>query len=72
MENMVFQAEVPAIREAVKDFIQIKQSDEKNVKIFTYSQAALLALAKPAVTSKLVASTIDMHAEYSRQNSIFP
>ena len=60
MENTVFQAEILAIRDAVRYFIQIKQSDEKNVKIFTDSQAALLALAKPAVTSKLVASTIDM------------
>ena len=60
MENTVFQAEVLAIREAVKDYIQIKQTDKKNVKIFTVSQAALLALAKSTVTSKLVASTIDM------------
>ena len=60
MENTVFQAEVLAIREAVRDYIQIKQADEKNVKIFTDSQAALLALAKTSVTSKLVASTIDM------------
>ena len=60
MENTVFQTEVLAIRGAAKDFIQIKQTDEKNVKIFTDSQAALLALAKPSVTSKLVASTKDM------------
>ena len=60
MENTVFQAEVLAIREAVRDYIQIKQADEKNVKIFTDSQAALLALAKTSVTSKLVASTINM------------
>ena len=60
MENTVFQAEVLAIREAAKHYIQIKQSDEKNVKIFTDSQAALLALTKSTVTSKLVASTIDM------------
>ena len=51
MENTVFQAEVLAIREAVKDYIQIKQTDKKNVKIFTDSQAALLALAKSTVTS---------------------
>ena len=37
MENMVL-----AIREAVRDFKQIKQSDKKSVKIFTDSQAALL------------------------------
>ena len=60
MENTVFQAEVWAIREAVKDYIQIKQTDEKNVKIFTDSQVALPALAKSLGTSKLVASTIDM------------
>ena len=60
MENTVFQAEVLAIRKAAEDYIQIKQTDEKNVKIFTDSQAALLALAKSTVTSKLVASTIDM------------
>ena len=41
MENTVFLAEVLAIREAVRDYIQIKQADEKNVKIFTDSQAAL-------------------------------
>ena len=57
MENTVFQAEVLAIREAVKDYIQIKQSDEKNVKIFTDSQAALLALTKSTVTSKPVSYT---------------
>ena len=44
MENAVFQAEVLAIREAARDFIQIKQTDDKNVKIFTDSQAALLVL----------------------------
>ena len=60
MENTVFQAEVLAIREAVRDYIRIKQADEKNVKIFTDSQAALLAPAKTSVTSKLVASAIDM------------
>ena len=32
MENTVFQAEVLAIREAAKDYIQIKQTDEKRYK----------------------------------------
>ena len=31
MENTVFQAEMLAIREAVRDYIQIKQADEENV-----------------------------------------
>ena len=60
MENTVFQAEVLAIGKVARDYIQIKQTDEKNVKIFTDSQAALLALSKSTVTSKLVSSMIDM------------
>ena len=56
MENTVFQAEVLAIREGVKDYIKLN----KRMIFFADSQAALLALAKTSVTSKLVASTIDM------------
>ena len=56
MENTVFQAEVLAIREGVKDYIKLN----KRIIFFEDSQAALLALAKTSVTSKLVASTIDM------------
>ena len=58
MENTVFQAEVLAIREAIKEFIALRHNSEISIKVFTDSQAALLALSTPTIKSRLVHSTI--------------
>ena len=58
MEVTVFQAEVLAIREAIKEFIPLRHPTETSIKVFTDSQAALLALSTPTIKSRLVHSTI--------------
>ena len=58
MENTVFQAEVLAIREAIKEYITLRHDTETSVKVFTNSQAALLALSTLTIKSRLVYSTI--------------
>ena len=55
----VFQAEVVAIREAVKALDNYKEEEIKYVKIFTDSQATLLALNSSSYTSKIVKQTMD-------------
>ena len=54
----VFQAEIIAIREAVKSFNHLRQDDLQYVKILTDSQAAFFALASTQFTSKVVKETI--------------
>ena len=53
----VFQAEVIAIREATKNFSAEIKPEQKYIKIFTDSQAALQALANNNFTSKIVKET---------------
>ena len=53
----MFQAEIIAIREAVKEFQTKLQIDHKYVKIFTDSQAALQALSSNDYTSRIVKET---------------
>ena len=43
MHTTVFQAEIIAIHEACKKFIDTKQSNMQYIKIFSDSQAAILA-----------------------------
>ena len=57
MHTTVFQAEITAINEAYKKFIDIKQSNMQYIKIFSDSQAAILALNSNTVTSSLVKQT---------------
>ena len=54
MHTTVFQAEIIAINEACKKFIDTKQSNMQYIKIFSDSQAAILALNSITVTSSLV------------------
>ena len=58
MHTTVFQAEIIAIDEAYKNFIETKQSNMQYIKIFSDSQAAVLALNNNIVTSSLVKQTI--------------
>ena len=58
MHTTVFQAEIIAINEACKKFIDTKQSNMQFIKIFSDSQAAILALNSNTVTSSLVKQTI--------------
>ena len=58
MHTTVFQAEIIAINEACKKFIDTKQSNMQYIKIFSDSQAAILALNSNTVTSSLVKQTI--------------
>ena len=58
MHTTVFQAEIIAINEACKKFIDTKQSNMLYIKIFSDSQAAILALNSNTVTSSLVKQTI--------------
>ena len=58
MHTTVFQAEIIAINEACKKFIDIKQSNMQYIKVFSDSQAAILALNSNTVTSSLVKQTI--------------
>ena len=58
MHTTVFQAEIIAINEACKKFNDIKQSNMQYIKIFSDSQAAILALNSNTVTSSLVKQTI--------------
>ena len=55
----VFQAEIIAIREAVKWLNNNRTDEQQYFKIMTDSQAAFLALAAETFTSKLVKNTID-------------
>ena len=54
----VFQAEIIAIKEAVKTYIQEKKDEYQFIKIITDSQAAFHALASTTYTSKVVKETI--------------
>ena len=58
MHTTVFQAEIIAINEACKKFIDTKQSNMQYIKIFSYSQAAISALNNNTVISSLVKQTI--------------
>ena len=58
MHTTVFQAEIIAINEACKKFIDTRQSNMQYIKIFSDSQAAVLALNSNTVTSSLVKQTI--------------
>ena len=58
MHTTVFQAEIIAINEACKMFIDTKQSNMQYIKIFSDSQAAILALNSNTITSSLVKQTI--------------
>ena len=58
MHTTVFQAEIIAIDEACKKFIDTKQSNMQYIKNFSDSQAAILALNSNTVTSSLVKQTI--------------
>ena len=58
MHTTVFQAEIIAINEACKKFIDKKQCNMQYIKIFSDSQAAILALNSNTVTSSLVKQTI--------------
>ena len=58
MHTTVFQAEIIAINEACKKFIDTKQSNMQYIKIFSDSQAAILALNSNTVTSSLVKQTM--------------
>ena len=58
MHTTVFQAEIIAIDEACKKFIDTKQSNMQYIKIFSDSQAAILALNSNTVTSSLIKQTI--------------
>ena len=58
MHTTVFQAEIIAINEACKTFISTKQSNMQYIKIFSDSQAAILALNSNTITSSLVKQTI--------------
>ena len=53
MHTTVFQAEIIAINEACKKFIDTKQSNMQYIKIFSDSQAAILALNSNTITSSL-------------------
>ena len=58
MHTTVFQAEIIAINEACKKFIDTRQSNMQYIKIFSDSQATILALNNNTVTSSLVKQTI--------------
>ena len=58
MHTTVFQAEIIAINEVCKKFIDTKQSNMQYIKILSDSQAAILALNSNTVTSSLVKQTI--------------
>ena len=58
MHTTVFQAEIIAINEACKKFIDTKHRNMQYIKIFSDSQAAILALNSNTVTSSLVKQTI--------------
>ena len=58
MHTTVFQAEIIAINEACKTFNETKQSNMQYIKIFSDSQASVLALNNNIVTSSLVKQTI--------------
>ena len=58
MHTTVFQAEIIAINEGCKMFIDTKQSNMQYIKIFSDSQAAILALNRNTITSPLVKQTI--------------
>ena len=58
IHTTVFQTEIIAINEACKKFIDTKQRNMQYIKIFSYSQAAILALNSNTVTSSLVKQTI--------------
>ena len=57
--STVFQAEVIAINEACKCLLRNRTRDMKYIKIFSNSQAAMLAIANITVLSKLVQHTIE-------------
>ena len=59
MHTTVFQAEIIAINEACKKCIDTKQNNMQYIKIFSDSQAAILALNSNTVTSSLVKQTIN-------------
>ena len=58
MYTTVFQAETIAINEACKTFINTKHDNMQYIKIFSDSQAAILALNSNTVTASLVKQTI--------------
>ena len=58
MHTTIFQAEIIAINEAYKTFIDTKQSNMQYIKFFSDSQAAVLALNSNTITSSLVKQTI--------------
>ena len=53
----MFQAEITAITNACRYMVDIV--DDDNITIFCDSQAALLALANPNITSKVVLECVD-------------
>ena len=55
----VFQAEVAAIAKAAELLMPMQNEGGKFVKIFVDSQAAIMAVGNPHVTSRVVADTID-------------
>ena len=61
----VFQAEITAIEKAASTLVHNAPTDLKFVKFFIDSQAAILALANPTVTSKAVAAAMDALNELS-------
>ena len=63
----VFQAEVIAIREAIKAFKTIKKPHQQYIKIMTDSQAALLALHSYDYTSLIVHSAMEELNSLARQ-----
>ena len=59
MHTTVFQAEIIAINEACKKFTETKRSNMQYIKMFSDSQAVILALNSNTVTSSLVKQTIN-------------
>ena len=57
-ESTVFQAELMAIKKAMYDLARIITEQERYVKIFSDSRAAIMALNSTIVTSELVKTTI--------------
>ena len=53
-----FQAEIYAIKEAIREYSILRLQNEKQVKLFTDSQAALMALTHTNIKSQLVYETI--------------
>ena len=58
MHTTVFQAEIITINEACKAFNNTRQNNMQYIKIFSDSQAAILALNNNIVASSLVQQTI--------------